>query len=446
MASDTASSEHRNSGTAKGASGSRSIRAVRRRLSCGADLKFVCSVLLATMSIYVFTTITYQLYPIALPINRVWGLFVAIELILITLNTLKRVDVVFLCMLSASAILSFSHSGDPMQSFNDAVYWFVTSLMLWKIADKEVLAAMRLALGAHKKKIFLFSSFCVAVIGASFALPSSYDAGWGGDGAFVGLAGGSHMMASGTCLVFAFVLAGLKKKPFRASHLLLVLIPTIAILATGARIFLVPLAVIFFIYARGLVLSPTAKRALVACLFLAFLGIALGSNSVSKFSTMLSAYSIQGYTPIDYLTSGRTVFWVLDANAFFHFDALQKMIGHGFDFVYELNFQGFGMRIWAHNDYLDILLGAGIFGVAVYLAANLRIVSLVRRSLPGDGFLQMLFIAYAFVPAFFNGLFTYQHLLYSFIVLIIAYCRPREDENSLSKRSGRIGVSSKEGF
>ena len=86
--------------------------------------------------------------------------------------------------------------------------------------------------------------------------------------------------------------------------------------------------------------------------------------------------------------------------------------------MYEVNSSLYGLRIWAHNDFIDILLSVGLFGFFLYiLAIGKSIVQMKRQS--GSFFVVFLLAIYLLGPAFLNGFFVSQHLVYSYLLLSV---------------------------
>ncbi len=70
---------------------------------------------------------------------------------------------------------------------------------------------------------------------------------------------------------------------------------------------------------------------------------------------------------IEALSSGRLIWWKIDLNQFLSSNVFYKIFGHGFDYVYKINYQYYGLYIFAHNDYIMLLLSMGIIGLSFYL-------------------------------------------------------------------------------
>ena len=124
--------------------------------------------------------------------------------------------------------------------------------------------------------------------------------------------------------------------------------------------------------------------------------------------------------PLGTVTSGRTIFWRAELVAFAALPALQKLTGGGFNLVYAVNQQAVGTAIWAHNDFLSMLLSHGILGLACYLYslfALFRASTLWLGPLPWP--LRAGFFSIWFVNAFFNMVYTYPCAMLALPFLLI---------------------------
>ena len=120
-------------------------------------------------------------------------------------------------------------------------------------------------------------------------------------------------------------------------------------------------------------------------------------------------------------TSGRLEFWAADINAFLNSNIIHKIFGHGFEYVQIINKELTSVAIGAHNDYITLLLGLGLFGMLIYVSvlinefkSTFMLKSIIK--------VAMLFVFW-FVPSFINGFYGYQLLLYSYIIFKLLVLR-----------------------
>lgn len=101
---------------------------------------------------------------------------------------------------------------------------------------------------------------------------------------------------------------------------------------------------------------------------------------------------------IDSFTSGRMLIWEHDLYAFFETEITNQLFGNGFNFSYIVNDIRSGVAIWAHSDFVSILLSLGFCGLLVYIYILLKVfISSAYLSKK----LQFSLISYILFPAFF---------------------------------------------
>ena len=124
---------------------------------------------------------------------------------------------------------------------------------------------------------------------------------------------------------------------------------------------------------------------------------------------------------IDGFTSGRSLFWAVDLKAFASGNLLQILFGRGFDYVYELNAQMVNQKIWAHDDFIHLLLGGGFLAFGIYVYIILEFFK--KRLMKQKKIDRLMLVTYLLFPAIVNGFFMYQHLLLSMMIFCLCYIR-----------------------
>ena len=77
--------------------------------------------------------------------------------------------------------------------------------------------------------------------------------------------------------------------------------------------------------------------------------------------------------------------------------------------------------IWAHNDFITTILGAGIIGTVIHLVAMFKLYRHAKININSKFVIALIMLYFVFVW-FINGIFTLQHYLYSFVVLYTCIC------------------------
>lgn len=193
----------------------------------------------------------------------------------------------------------------------------------------------------------------------------------------------------------------------------------IAILESGARIFLIPVIVILYVFYRYYIDSITVKTVCFPILIIAAIYIFINSGMLEKFAFVKDNTYISS-NMLGQITSGRTEFWMIDLNAFQDYSLLNKLVGKGFDNVYRINKAGYGMAIWAHNDVINTLLSTGLLGCLLYLIAFIQHIYTIFKS-HSTRIERALISSYIVIPMLLNGYCVYQHYLYSAIIFITLY-------------------------
>ena len=135
-----------------------------------------------------------------------------------------------------------------------------------------------------------------------------------------------------------------------------------------------------------------------------FFGIASVTNIGQKFeSATFDTNDIRVF--LNVFTNGRSEFWMVDWNAFLQGDRFSKLFGHGFSYVYDLNQATIGMRLYAHNDFINILLNFGLIGMLVYFAVFVPMVG--RIGFRCGMVICLLFTFTWLFNAFFNMIYVY---------------------------------------
>lgn len=101
---------------------------------------------------------------------------------------------------------------------------------------------------------------------------------------------------------------------------------------------------------------------------------------------------------------------------FFETEITNQLFGNGFNFSYIVNDIRSGVTIWAHSDFVSILLSLGFCGLLVYIYILLKVfISSAYLSKK----LQFSLISYMLFPAFFNGFYMYQCYVFSFVLIYV---------------------------
>lgn len=382
------------------------------------------SALTCSMALFSLTTLTQTLWPF--PINQLVGVCVIGELIFIQVKTMRKSECVICVCVVFCLVLSLILSGDKQKNLGDAVYWAVTCLLFMKMADPSVTRRLLAAMNRQRGLILGIVILCDLLIVAGTLVPSCYQGGsWGSDKYYRGFAVSPHTFCCGVLMLLALTLFLMRGRPLKSWYALAILPGAAVILASGARTFMVSLAAICVIFCVYHVKVGYWKLILIPAVLIICGLIIIRSGMMDKFQFLLGNKNISN-SLAGQLTSGRSEFWLIDWQAYWRYPLINKLFGQGFDNVYLVNRERYGLYIWAHNDLLDVMLSAGLLGTVTYAYALARVV----RTFVGSNVsisVKAALVLYLMFPLLFNGLFLYQHYIYSIVFLQLIVTEGDED-------------------
>lgn len=377
--------------------------------------------LLVLISFFSFFTITQNLYPIS--INRVLILFMSI--VLCVKKTYDKKSICIFLIIVILFIYSCIVSTDFIRNINDFAYYFFAILMLLEFYDNKEKMGLQESYSniSHFVDKITIVNFIVILIEA--LTPTCYYSEWGGR-YFCGLTDAGHTIAPGICLNMALMLLYLDKKEFKAKNLIILCTYLVILFNTGARIFIVPSVILIYYYFSNKIIQKKNKIIYSILAVIIFVFIFLKTGMYDKFVYAITGSSGNKMSFFQFFTSSRSVFWIADLKDYIHSSILEKFFGHGFDYIYQLNSRDVGMTIWAHNDFINLLVGVGLTGFLIYIYALKRLFFNIKRLLSKKNF--ALAVCYVFIPAFFNGFYTYVHYILSFFVFLILIIKNDESK------------------
>ena len=373
-------------------------------------------VLIQCFILFSFTTFTYSLWPSFFPINRILGFVIILIVLLLYIKNAKKKEIMVLFLSGGLVLINLLMSSiDRGQSINDAIYWMIVILLLMKIANPYVRDKLIKELFHCKKLIKVVVTLNNIVVIYSSLTPSGYSTAWGGT-FFRGFAYSEHSLSCACCISLALTLVSIKDYKNVFIKMAWLIPCSVAILQSGARTYIVSLAVIWYFFYRYCIEKFSAKLLILPIFIIVASYFILNSGFLEKMTTS-ATNEYSSLNPIEAFTNGRTAFWVIDLHAYFEGNFLNKLVGNGFDYVYYINKTRYGLQIWAHNDFVNVLLCNGIIGIWVYFYSYFCVFRESWRNMKKlDAILLSLFLL---IIALINGLFVYQHYLYSFVIMYL---------------------------
>lgn len=380
----------------------------------------VARVLIICFILFMIST-SLQLLLGDIPLSRILGAATALVLFVhLLIERLSNARVLAICVFGMAAMRGIAISTEVTEEFEFWIYLAVALLLLDFVSSDRGVEALKTA--AHGFRGMIRLAVMILAVLVAFLLVSGigYSASWGNERFFRGWCSNEHTMASVCCLAIAFAaLANEGKTGCRLETLFEYSVFSVALFQTGARVFLVPLAILWLFHIHGNVSQKWLKVVIAflcligAVMLFSFGGMALKLDALDFFADGQSAVSV--------FTSGRSDFWLLDLEQYLSSGPLGIFLGNSASSVYDINQSVFGTRIWAHNDVIMSICSAGILTVAVYVSGLWCFFRYYcSRS---NRAMTVLIIMYVAFPALINGFFQYQHFVYSAALLTCATLR-----------------------
>ena len=79
------------------------------------------------------------------------------------------------------------------------------------------------------------------------------------------------------------------------------------------------------------------------------------------------------------LTNFRSTLWKGDIDRFAAETWYLKLFGNGFSYTYQLHENLYGVKIWSHNDFFNLLLATGVIGLIGYIYMLLNTILTLHR-------------------------------------------------------------------
>ncbi len=280
-------------------------------------------------------------------------------------------------------------------------------LILFYFTDEAVLNKYGKFVFSHINLIYFEIYAVLLVDGVLLFLKSGYEHTWMGE-----LYKGTSIISHGAAYLMNGILVLLLLMQFHKPSVInlgLTIIPVIAIFKSGARAALIPTLIIGYLFVDLLSNGTKKKKVIriikstliiffiILILFLFFKDTIL-SSSVFRKTFMRSQVGDS--------SAGRSIFWKTLLNRYVNNRSIVNiLIGHGDDTVYYYNLLDVGTRIWAHNDFIQALVGKGIVGLLVYV--SVIIIAINKYVKIAGGFSTVIAFVFILSLAFVNGYYPY---------------------------------------
>lgn len=348
-------------------------------------------------------------------------LFAALSILLVVLFTkrMKKKALYAIVLMIIDYIYSLVATSGQLDNFNDIFYFPFVIVFLLYMSDSQ--ANLKGFLKRNQKAVRFILNVWTILVFISLFLPSSYTIAWGG-AVYFGSYCKTIFRLAPTC-IFVITLAFCAMSAYgNRRYFFYTLLPIVSIYMGGSRTYLLVGITLFvliwyyFVHSKRIFFLSVVPLA----------GILIFAISISAMADKISATRSSSDDLSNILasiSSGRTVFWLAEIKAFFTSGVMGKLFGHGFNYVYDVNQHAVNTRIWAHNDFFQILLSNGLIGLDLYLfsimeifkSLGLKTVKGIEKYVPLIGCFMVWFI-----NAMFNMFLSYFCSVLAFPFLIYA--------------------------
>ena len=367
-------------------------------------------------SIFVFTTLVQGAIAF-IPINKIIG-FLILLLMFMRWASIRHTRMQFIGMFCLAFVLMphcVLFGAATNQEITDWAYFASTLFLMSLLGNKEVRTEFYECMLHYRIFILIVAVLSCVLLCALLATHAGYAASWGGELYFTGLCNSEHTLASACLALMGILLFLSHTSRGKFLFLVLVVVPLIALMETGARVFLISGAVMVFLFINILVRRTWLK--LFVFVVVGIIAVASFGNSgmMDKFNFVES--NIWADSPLAAITNGRNEIWATDLLSWVNSGPFGVFLGQSFSSIYELNKNVLTLEIWAHNDLIMVLYGTGVVGFIIYSGSLVAMLADLKKDLQRVIF--WLLVLYLVLPLILNGFFPYQHFVYAFTFTVL---------------------------
>ncbi len=381
---------------------------------------YICDVVMNSFMLFSVLTVLQGISGFE-AINKIWmmvaGAMLVFEFFLCKYNV-QQLAIVFVTLVLH--IFAFAFTDGKLVSINIVFYFalWVLYYMFFSKRKDEIIERF------SANKVFYDGILIVwtVLVGFSAIIPSCYE-----DGFFYSFAGHSFRLLPSALIILALAMYMAIKTGLKRYNFFLVL-PMYAAFMGSSRTYFGVMLVFMIMYIYMVIENKSLFYIsliplCVVILFLTSVG-SISDKIAMKMYTQDSYFDFWGT-----ITSGRTVFWQWDIEAFLELPIWQQFVGNGFNFVYDVN-GSYMEAIWAHNDFINVLMNFGYIGVVVYTWSFYMLVSAFwkgHRNIPLP--VKLLFLCAVFINSMMNMSYTYLCAMVSYPVFLCSISEKYSSED-----------------
>ena len=388
-------------------------------------------VIFVLVSLFPITTILQGL-PLFNNINKfIMAIILGCLFLKIVKLRIRTSTFIVLVVIAFLYLFALYYTNEHLDNFNDLFYFGFWGLYFLYMKNNYCIFEKKIC--DNKKFLLKIVIIWNIIVFISLFFSSSYTHNWGEANYFRSFSNGEHRFAS-SCLFIISICWILSQLHKSKKYFVFAILPIISIYLSGTRTYLgvliILLTCIYYLMCKNKI---NFFITIIPILILLIFVITLTPMGEKFQNTNQDGYF--GY--LGTLTNGRSVFWSKDLEEFYKLPLHKKIVGNGFNFIYDINEKAIGARIWAHNDYINILANFGIMGGLIYLYVFINFSNNVLKTRNIHPLLRFGYYLVYFINAMFNMVYVYtcSTLALPFILYSIVYQSKRKNTVSINKKN-----------
>lgn len=311
----------------------------------------------------------------------------------------KSSKLIYMSILIIIALAQFVFNYKLNTNYNTIIRVLFTCSMFQIIANEKIIKGFKDFYISNMKLLKIILAICMAVFIITAISGYGFEVWWGNKKYFLATFRSPHICGYFLVPVLALVTI-IRIYTGNWFYYIYELIILVLSLMTGAR---TPLILIFIILLMNMIYDFKYHIKFFKVNSALILVAIFGAIVSGIYKTLPIVGKTIRTTEAGGFTSGRSVFWnyllIYYKNKFSFY---QKLIGSGTDITVFVNKTYYHMDIWAHNDFIQILLSYGIFGLVLFLIIIFQ----------GSKYLNKTVMFGLMFLACFNGLFNYYGVVF----------------------------------
>ena len=374
----------------------------------------ISSIIIKTIALFSISTLLTGIPIIGSLINKIMIIILCLELVYYcTCIKYKIFDVICIFFMVVLTIISlFYTSAFKYNNLNMVFYlpiWVVLLIIFTR--NKNVFIT---SIYDNVQFLKIITNIWFLLVIFSFLFPTSYVSR---EHVFASFTGNTFRFSPAVLLITVIIFI-IKKISNEKKYNFYLIITAFLMITGGSRTYFG----VYLLFILSYFIISIRKKMNVLVLFLLIgctLLIALPYTGIGRKinSTTYTEYSY--YDPVATFTSGRSIFWKYDMQAFFDLPISQRFVGNGYNFPYEINEKYMNNPVWAHNDFINILMNYGYIGLFIYLYSFTIFYKKYVEKIKINKKCKFLYFIAIFLNSFFNMSYTYLCAFFSYILFAI---------------------------